>query len=144
MMSAPAGNVFRVHLADPGGRTRVMNVPTEDLEVGEHGLLLGTSMMIPWHRVIRYTRETTQEVVDAFRLHTEVRLWLDDGTEQGERLKVRADWFEHGPWTVDILIERSLNVEAGLFHVTKVHVPWNRVLEYERMPVSVSVPSRPD
>ena len=65
-MSAPAGNVFRVHLADPGGRTDVIDVPTEDFEVSERGIMLGGNKVVPWHRVIRYTRETTQEVDEAF------------------------------------------------------------------------------
>jgi hypothetical protein len=145
VVSAPAaGNVFRVHLADPGGRTRVMDVPTEEFEPTEHGILLSGCTVIPWHRVIRYTRETTQEVDHSFRRHAEMRVWVDDGTPEGETLKVRSDRFEQGQWTVDLLVERALNVEAGLFHVTKIHVPWMRVLEYERLPVPVDVPMRPD
>jgi uncharacterized protein (UPF0248 family) len=144
MMSAPTGNVFRVHLADPGGRTRVMDVPTEEFEPTAHGILLSGCTVIPWHRVIRCTRETTQEVDPSFRRQAEMRVWVDDGTEGGETLKVRADRFEQGQWTVDLIVERALNVEAGIFHVTKIHVPWSRVLEYERLPVPVDVPSRPD
>ena len=105
-MSAPAGSVFRVYLADPGGRTDVIDVPTEDFEVSERGIMLGGNKVVPWHRVIRYTRETTQEVDEAFRMHAEMRIWLDDGTDEGEIVKVRADRFEQGQWTVDLLLER--------------------------------------
>lgn len=143
-MSAPAGNVFRVYLADPGGRTDVIDVPTEDFEVSERGIMLGGNKVVPWHRVIRYTRETTQELDEAFRMHAEMRIWLDDGTDEGETLKVRADRFEQGQWTVDLLIEKALNVEAAIFHVTKIHVPWARVLEFERLPAPVEAPARPD
>jgi hypothetical protein len=143
-MSAPAGNVFRVYLADPGGRTDVLDVPTEDFEVSERGIMLGGNKVVPWHRVIRYTRETTQELDEAFRMHAEMRIWLDDGTDEGETLKVRADRFEQGQWTVDLLVEKALNVEAGIFHVTKIHVPWSRVLEFERLPAPVEAPARPD
>ena len=143
-MSAPAGNVFRVHLAAPGGRTDVLDVPTEDFEVSERGIMLGGNKVVPWHRVIRYTRETTQELDEAFRMHAEMRIWLDDGTDEGETLKVRADRFEQGQWTVDLLVEKALNVEAGIFHVTKIHVPWSRVLEFERLPAPVEAPARPD
>ena len=143
-MSAPAGNVFRVHLADPSGRTDVIDVPTEDFEVSERGIMLGGNKVVPWHRVIRYTRETTQEVDEAFRMHAEMRIWLDDGTDDGEILKVRADRFEQGQWTVDLLLEKALNVEAGIFHVTKIHVPWARVLEFERLAAPVEAPARPD
>jgi uncharacterized protein (UPF0248 family) len=144
MMSAPAANVFRIHLADPGGRTSLLDVPTEDFEVSDRGITLGGNTVIPWHRVIRYTREATQEVDTAFRQHAEMRVWLDDGTDEGETIKVRSDRLEQGQWTVDLQIERALNVEAGIFHVTKIHVPWARVLEFERLPVPVGVPSRPD
>ena len=144
LMSAPAGNVFRVHLADPGGRTSVVDVPTEDFETSERGIMFSGNTVIPWHRVIRYTRESTQEVDHSFRMHAEIRVWLDDGTAEGEMLKVRADRFEQGQWTVDLLIEKALNVEAGIFHVTKIHVPWARVLEFERLPAPVEVPTRPD
>jgi uncharacterized protein (UPF0248 family) len=144
VMSAPAGNVFRVLLADPGGGTSVLDVPTEAFEAAERGIMLGGNTVIPWHRVIRYTRETTQEVDHSFRRHAEMRVWLDDGTAEGETLKVRADRFEQGQWTVDLLVEKALNVEAGIFHVTKIHVPWARVLEFERLAAPVEVPTRPD
>jgi len=143
-MSAPAGNVFRMILAEPGGRTAVIDVPTEDFEASDRGIVLAGRTVIPWHRVMRYSRETTQEIDTSFRNHAEIRVWIDDGSSEGETFKVRADRFEQGPWTLDLLVERALNVEAGIFHVTKIHVPWNRVLEYERLPVAVGVPSRPD
>jgi uncharacterized protein (UPF0248 family) len=143
-MSVPAGNVFRVLLADPGGRTSTIDAPTEDFEAGERGITLDGRTVIPWHRVVRYTREATQEIDMAFRMHAEIRVWVDDGTPEGETIKVRADRFEQGPWTVDLMVERALNVEAGIFHVTKIHIPWGRVLEYERLPAPVGVPSRPD
>ena len=143
-MSAPNGNVYRLHLADPGGRTRELDVPVEDFETSERGIILGGSTTIPWHRVLRYTRELTQPIDDAFRTHAEMRVWIDDGTDEGETINLRADRFEQSALTVDLVVERALNVEAGIFHLTKIFVPWNRVLEYERLPVPVEVPGRPD
>jgi uncharacterized protein (UPF0248 family) len=143
-MSAPDGNIYRVHLADPGGRASVMDVPTEDFETMERGITLGHTLVVPWHRVIRYTREVMQPIDDAFLTRTEIRAWLDDGSDEGERILVRADRFDSSAWTADFLVERALNVEAGMLHLTKIHVPWNRVLEYERLPLRVEVPSRPD
>lgn len=143
-MSAPDGNVYHVLLADPGGRTSAIDVPSEDFEAMERGIGLGSTTVVPWHRVIRYTREVTQPIDDAFLTRAEVRAWLDDGTDEGERLLVRADRFDSGSWTADFLVERALNVEAGILHLTKIHVPWTRVLEYERLPLRVEVPSRPD
>jgi hypothetical protein len=94
--------------------------------------------------VIRYTREVTQTIDDAFLTRAEIHAWLDDGTDEGERIVVRADRFDAGTWTADFLVERTLDIEGGIVHLTKIHVPWNRVLEYERLPVRVEVPSRPD
>lgn len=142
-MSIPSGSVYKVHLADPGGRVSVIEVPTEDFESTERGVVLGRTI-VPWHRVVRYTREVTQPVDDALRSHAEMRVWADDGSAEGETIHVRADRFEPGAWTLDVLVERALIVEAGVFHLTKIHVPWGRVLEYERMPVAADLPSRPD
>jgi uncharacterized protein (UPF0248 family) len=143
-MSAPDQSVYRVHLADPGGRTSVLDVPTEDFESMERGISLGTTTIVPWHRVIRYTREVVQAIDDAFLTRTEIHAWLDDGSDEGERIVVRADRFDAGTLTADFLVERTLDIEGGIVHLTKIHVPWNRVLEYERLPVRVEVPSRPD
>jgi uncharacterized protein (UPF0248 family) len=143
-MSAPDRNCYRVHLADPGDRHTVLDVRTEDFEAMERGVSLGATTIVPWHRVIRYTREVTQTIDDAFLTRAEIRAWLDDGTDEGERIVVRADRFDAGTWTADFLVERTLDIEGGIVHLTKIHVPWNRVLEYERLPVRVEVPSRPD
>lgn len=143
-MSVPNGNVYRVHLADPGGRVTEIDVPADAFEATERGIVLGGSTTIPWHRVLRYTRELTQPIDDAFRTHAEMRVWIDDGSDQGETIHLRADRFEQSAMTVDLVVERALNVEAGIFHLTKIHVPWNRVLEFERLPVPVEAPARPD
>jgi uncharacterized protein (UPF0248 family) len=143
-MSVTNGSVYHVHLADPGRRVSVIDVPTDSFETSERGIVLGGRTTIPWHRVLRYTREITQPIDDAFRTHAEMRVWVDDGTEEGETINLRADRFEQSAFTVDLVVERALNVEAGIFHLTKIHVPWDRVLEYERLPVPVDVPGRPD
>jgi alkylated DNA nucleotide flippase Atl1 len=143
-MSAPDQNVYRVHLADPGGRISVLDVPTEHFDSMDRGISLGTTTIVPWHRVIRYTREVVQAVDDAFFSRAEIRAWLDDGSDEGERIVVRADRFDAGAWTADFLVERTLDIEGGVVHLTKIHVPWHRVLEYERLPVRVETPSRPD
>lgn len=143
-MSVPNGNVVRLHLADPGGRVSVIDVPTDAFEANERGIVLGGSTTIPWHRVLRYTRELMLPIDDSFRTHAEMRVWVDDGTKDGETIHLRADRFEQGAHTADLVVERALNVEAGIFHLTKIHVPWGRVLEFERLPVPVEVSGRPD
>jgi uncharacterized protein (UPF0248 family) len=143
-MSSPDLNAYRVHLADPGGRSSVLDVPSEDFESLDRGIAVGTTTIIPWHRVIRYTRDVVQPIDDAFLTRAEIRAWVDDGSDQGERILVRADRFDAGSLTADFLVERMLDVEAGEVHLTKIHVPWTRVLEYERLKAPVEVPSRPD
>ena len=143
-MSPPDANTYHVHLADPGGRSSVLDVPTEDFESMERGISLGTTTIIPWHRVIRYTRDVVQPIDDVFLTRAEIRAWVDDGSDEGERILVRADRFDAGSLTADFLVERMLDVDAGEVHLTKIHVPWSRVLEYERLKAPVEVPSRPD
>ena len=143
-MSAPDVNGYRVHLADPGGRSSVLDVPSEDFDSLDRGIAIGTTTIIPWHRVIRYTREVVQVNDVAFLTRAEIRAWVDDGTDEGERIIVRADRFDAGSQTADFLVERMVDVEAGTVHLTKIHVPWARVLEYERLKAPVEVPSRPD
>jgi hypothetical protein len=143
-MSVANGSVYHVLLADPGRRTSQLDVPTEDFETNDRGIALGGSTMIPWQRVLRYSREVTQPIDDAFRTHAEMRVWIDDGSDEGETIHLRADRFEQSAYTADLLVERALNVEAGIFHFTKIHVPWHRVLEYERLPVPVDAVARSD
>jgi hypothetical protein len=150
-MSAANPNVYRIELAGPGGRVRTLEVPTDAFETTDHGLVLG-STVVPWHRVLRYSREVTQQIDPSFRRHAEIRLWVDDGTSEGEVMSIRADRFDQTPYTVDVAVERALNVEAGLFHLIKLSIPWGRVLEYERLPAveaapepaAGSMPARPD
>jgi hypothetical protein len=39
-----------------------------------------------------------------------------------------------------------VDLERATIHLTKVHVPWGRILEYERLHASIQdgVPTRPD
>jgi uncharacterized protein (UPF0248 family) len=146
-MSAGEGHVYRVHLVDPGGRIGVQDVPTDAFEATERGLMLNGTTIVPWHRVVRYTRDVIQPLGEPeLAAHTEVRVWLDDGSEGGETLHIRADRFDPGPWTVDFLEVEAVNVEGATIHMRKVHVPWGRVLEYERvrLPVEQLTPVRPD
>ena len=145
-MSMGEGNVYRVHLVDPGGRIAEQDVPTDAFEAAERGITLNGTTVIPWHRVVRYVREVSQPLGEPeLSAHAEVRVWLDDGSEKGETLRIRADRFDPGPWTVDFLEVEAVNVEGAIIHMKKVHVPWGRVLEYERVriPVDQFMPARP-
>jgi uncharacterized protein (UPF0248 family) len=146
-MSAVEGHVYRVHLVDPGGRIGVQDVPSDSFEATERGLTLNGTTIVPWHRVVRYVRDVTQPLGEPeLAAHAEVRVWLDDGSEAGETLRIRADRFDPGPLTVDFLEVEAVNVEGAIIHMKKVHVPWGRVLEYERVriPVDQLMPARPD
>lgn len=146
-MSAGEDHVYRVHLAEPGGGVAVQDVPTDSFEATERGILLNGRTVVPWHRVIRYVKDVVQPLGEPeLMTHAEVRAWLDDGSEAGETLRIRADRFDSGPWTADLLVVEAVNIEAATIHLKKIHVPWGRVLEYERVPVPVKdvVPVRPD
>jgi hypothetical protein len=109
--------------------------------------MLNGTTIVPWHRVVRYTRDVIQPLGEPeLAAHAEVRVWLDDGSEAGETLHIRADRFDPGPWTVDFLEVEAVNVEGATIHMRKVHVTWGRVLEYERvrLPVEQLAPVRPD
>ena len=81
-------NVYRVHLADPGGRISVQDVPTDAFEATERGIMLNGRTIVPWHRVIRYIRDVVQPLDEPeLMTHAEIRAWLDDGTESGETLR---------------------------------------------------------
>jgi len=146
-MSASEDHVYRVHLTDPGGGVTIQDVPTESFEATERGLMLNGTTVVPWHRVIRYVRDVVQPLGEPeLTMHAEVRAWLDDGTETGETMRTRADRFDPGPWTADLLVVEAVNIEAATIHLKKIHVPWGRVLEYERVPLPAkhAVPVRPD
>ncbi len=133
-MSAVDDRVYRVHLADPGGQVTIREVPTDLFEATERGTTLNGTTVVPWHRVVRYTRAVAQPLGDPLlSAHAEVRAWLDDGSDDGETIRIRADRFDPGQWTADFLVEEAVNTEAGTIHLTKIHVPWGRVLEYERV-----------
>lgn len=145
-MSAGEDHVYRVHLTDPGGAVTIQEVPTESFEATERGIMLNGTTVVPWHRVIRYVRDVVQPLGEPeLTMHAEVRAWLDDGTETGETLRTRADRFDPGPWTADLLVVEAVNIEAATIHLKKIHVPWGRILEYERIPLPAkhAVPVRP-
>ena len=146
-MSVSDGHAYRVHLVDPGGQISIHDVPTDAFEATERGLTLNSATVIPWHRVVRYVRDVAQPLGEPeLSSHAEVRVWLDDGSETGETMRIRADRFDPGPWTMDFLVVEAVNVEAATIHMKKVYVPWGRVLEYERMhvPAEHLMSARPD
>jgi hypothetical protein len=152
-MSAGEGSVCRVHLADPGGRIAIHEVPIESFGATERGITMYDTIVVPWHRVIRYVRDVVQPLGEPeVAAHVEIRAWLDDGSETGETLRVRSDRFEPGPWTADFLVVEAMNVETATIHLKQIHVPWGRILEYERVrlsaeqafPAEGEVPARPD
>jgi len=151
-MNVGDGPVYRVHLADPGKRIAIHEVPTESFEAAERGITMYETRVVPWHRVLRYVRDVVQPLGEPeLAAHAEIRAWLDDGSEAGEMLQVRTDRFEPGPWTADFLVVEAVNVEAATLHLKKIHVPWARIFEYERVRFPAGnvfrehvVPARPD
>lgn len=146
-MSDGEGHVYRVLLADPDGGITTHEVPTASFEATDRGVTLNGTTVVPWHRVVRYTREVAQPLGEPeLATHAEVRAWLDDGSTDGEHVRIRADRFDPGPWTADFLVEVAVDVERSSIHLRKIHVPWSRILEYERVHAvaEARVPARPD
>jgi uncharacterized protein (UPF0248 family) len=146
-MSAVEGHVYQVHLADPGGDISIHEVPTESFETTDRGIAMNGTTVVPWHRVVRYTRDVVQPLGEPELLtHAEVRAWLDDGSDSGETLRIRADRFDPGQFTADFLLEEAVDVETATITFTKIHVPWSRILEYERVHLAAPqvAPGRPD
>jgi len=151
-MSLGESHVYRVHLAGPGGRIAIHDVPTDSFDAAERGITMFTTTVVPWHRVLRYVRDVVQPLGEPEpRPHAQIRAWVDDGSETGETLSVGTDRFEPGPWTADFLVVEAMNVEAAILQLKKIHVPWGRIYEYERIPLPAervfperAVPTRPD
>ena len=137
--------IFRVHLADPDGGTTLHEVPTSEFETTERGIAMYGAMVVPWRRVLRYTRDVEVPLSDlGLPTHGEVRIWVDDGSSTGKTYLVRGDRFDTGPWSAEFIVEVLVDVERATVQLMKIHVPWERVLEYERMVHPVQVPERVD
>jgi hypothetical protein len=137
--------IYRVHLADPDGGTTVHELPTSEFQATERGIAMYGAMVVPWRRVLRYTRDLEVQLNDGgLPTRGEVRIWLDDGSSAGKTYLVRGDRFDTGPWTAEFITEVLVDVERGVVQLMKIHVPWDRVLEYERMSHAVEVPERVD
>jgi len=135
----------RVTITDPdGGPPIVHEVETAEFETTERGVSI-RSLIVPWHRVIRYhweiRQDATPDVGDA-PARSRIRVRVDDGKPGGETFTVPADRFEGGTWAVALLVERHVEPEAGVLVVDKVFVPWSRVVEIERL--GAGAPARPD
>jgi uncharacterized protein (UPF0248 family) len=135
-----------VLVLDLDGSTSTREGALDEFEAGERGVTLG-STLIPWHRVVRYTVETrapgSLDLADD-RESPGVHAWLDDLSPGGERLDVRSDRTEQGPWSVTFVVNEETDVEAGVRRIRKLTVPWHRVLELERVRAEPRRPTRPD
>ena len=137
--------MYRVHLLDPDGHVTVHEVQTSEFETTDRGIAMYGTTIVPWHRVLRYTRDVEQPLSDlGLSTRAEVRVWVDDGSPTGETHLVRADRFDTGPWTAEFLVEVLVDVEHAVVRLRKIFVPWSRVLEYERLLRPADVPGRVD
>jgi uncharacterized protein (UPF0248 family) len=136
-----------VVILDPDGSTSAREAPLDEFEAGERGVTVGTTL-IPWHRVVRYTVQTRApgaiDLDDDREAPSTVRVWIDDLSSEGERLEARSDRTEQGPWSVTLVVDETVDVDAGVRHIRKLTIPWNRVLELERVRATPRMPVRPD
>lgn len=130
--------VVRIEMEDGGS----MTASTAEFEPTEHGLLVGL-LLIPWHRVRRYSWGLSPRdyMADADgHARAKVRLAIHGEDE----VVVPAERFETGSWTVNVVVDDFVDAQTGLVHRHRLFIPWHRVLEYERMPMTLDAPPRPD
>ena len=130
--------VVRIELEDGGA----MTASTAEFEPTEHGLLIGL-LLIPWHRVRRYAWALAPRdyMADADG-HARARVRLAVSGE--DEIFVLAERFETGSWTVNIVLDDYVDVDTGLVYRQRLFIPWHRIREYERMPLTLEAPPRPD
>ena len=133
-----AVGIVRIDLEDGGA----MTASTAEFEPTEHGLLIGL-LLIPWHRVRRYAWTLSpRDYVSETNGHARAKVRLS--LHGQDELVVLAERFETGSWTVSVVMDDFVDAETGLVHRTRLFVPWHRVIEYERMPITLEAPPRPD
>jgi hypothetical protein len=135
---AQAVTVVRIELED--GAT--MTASSAEFEPTEHGLLIGL-LLIPWHRVRRYAWALSPRDY-ATDGDTHARAKVRVAIHGEDEMVVAAERFETGTWTVSLVIDDFVDVETGTVHRRRLFIPWHRVLEYERMPMTLEAPPRPD
>jgi hypothetical protein len=130
-------------------------VPTAEFEATDRGLAVGLRFL-PWHRVRRYgwAIDASGETDDGSiaNVGPRVRVVFDDDSDAGEEHTIGSDRFEAGPWSVNVLLDELVDATIGRARRRRVYVPWHRVREYERIPVTergrasadVVSPPRPD
>jgi len=131
-------SVVRIDLEDGG----TMTSSTAEFEPTPNGLLVGL-LLLPWHRIRKYSwtlspRDYSAEADG----HARARVRLAIAGE--DELVVLAERFETGSWTVNVVLDDFVDADTGLVHRIRVFVPWHRVREYERMPITLDAPPRPD
>ena len=149
--SAPAlGVVVRAKLeevGEPGFSLRVCRA--EQFDTSERGISIDR-LTVPWHRVIEYHWLVTQPFhpeSDASKSNIEIRVVVEDATEDGRVHVVQPESFEPGPWTLALVLDRRVLPDHGLETIERLFIPWHRVREYERVNTRVDVrqvPPRPD
>jgi hypothetical protein len=139
-VDVPLQGVNVVHIELEDGAT--MSASTAEFEPTEHGLLIGL-LLIPWHRVRRYSWSLAPRdfMADADG-HARARVRLAVHGE--DEIVVLAERFETGSWTVNVVVDEFMDAETGLVHRQRLFVPWHMVREYERMPLTLEAPPRPD
>jgi hypothetical protein len=131
-----ASGVVTVVVDEADGRTSTIEAPAADFEAAERGIAIGRRFL-PWHRIRRYEWDLPpKDFADDRRASARVRLVVDDGAGKTQEHLIGADGFETGAFAVTMLLEDVVDAENGTVTVRRVGIPWQRVREYERIPVA--------
>ena len=130
-----ASGVVTVSIDEGDGKRSTIETSAAEFEAAERGIAVGRRFF-PWHRVHRYEWDLPpKDFAEDRRVAARVRVVIEDGKGAFEEHVVGADGFETGAFAVTMLVEDAVDAERGTISVRRIGVPWNRVREYERIPV---------
>jgi alkylated DNA nucleotide flippase Atl1 len=127
--------VVRVQMRGPAG-TEVRECRSAEFELSDRGVTMGT-VVVPWHRVLRYDTIVEQPIMPEEDGRegsgTLQRVVFEDDAGEVRSIEVPISRYEAGPWTLTVVMERELDRRRGTASTRKVHIPWGRVVESERV-----------
>lgn len=126
--------VVRVQMRGPSG-VEVRECPADEFEPNDRGVAMG-AVFVPWARIYRYDTIVEQGFIPEGHdreTPTIQRVVFEDERNVPRTIEVPLDRYEAGPWTLTLVIERSVDRRRGRLSIRKVCIPWGRVIESERI-----------
>jgi hypothetical protein len=133
-----ASGLVTVSIDDGNGKRSTIETSAAEFEAAERGIAVGRRFF-PWHRIHRYEWDLPpKDFTEDRRAFARVRVVIEDSDGTVEEHVVGADGFETGAFAVTMLVEDAVDAEHGTVCVRRIGAPWNRVREYERIPVDAN------